>query len=561
MKKWIAVLLVFTLFLVGCGGDSTTTTSHNPQIPPAAAPTLFVDTSFAKEPVEMFTGRDLQSNYVESQSTLVTFSDAGATANNSSVIVSGKTATITTGGTYILSGTVTDGALIVQANPTDKVQLVLRGLSVTASTTAPICILEADKVVVTLADGTQNILSNTGGFSTAPNIEVDAALFSMADLSLNGNGYLTVNAPTGKGISSKDDLVFTGGNYVITSGGHGLDANNSIRIQNTAMTITAGKDAIHSEHLTDAAKGFVYIVNGSYTITAAQDGISASAYLLVKDGNFAIKSGGGSSNGTHGSSSIRMSGKGLKSAQTVLLEAGTYDINSADDAIHADANVCVRGGSYNIKSGDDGLHAGKIVQVLAGQLQIPTCYEGVEGLAVDLVGGAIHITSSRDGINVGGGTDGSTAAVVDPITQTPSDTNGNLYIAGGEVGISAENDCIDVNGSIVITGGTVILCATTATNTPVLDYDVSATITGGTFLATGLYQNAIQPFSATSTQGVVMVTLGRQNSHTALTITDSAGTALISHTPIYSYQTVVFSAPSVVKGATYTVNAKGAAAQ
>lgn len=191
-----------------------------------------------------------------------------------------------------------NGIPVVDAPDTAKLQLVLNGVDITSETSAALYILEADKVFVTLANGTANTLANGGSFTAIDDNNIDGALFSKQDLTLNGSGSLTVTSPTGHGIVCKDDLVVTGGTYVVNSASHGLDANDSVRIANAALTIDAGKDAIHCENSDDATKGFIYISGGTIKAEAEGDGIAASAYMQITDGAIDLLVGGGSENGS-----------------------------------------------------------------------------------------------------------------------------------------------------------------------------------------------------------------------------------------------------------------------
>lgn len=224
----------------------------------------------------MFTDRDARTEYDESNGVLIQLSGTSAAASSNSVKISGTTITITEEATYIISGTLDDGMIIVNAPDSAKLQIVLNGVDITSKTSAPLYILEADKVFITLAEGTENTLSNGGTFTAIDENNIDAAIFSKQDLTLNGSGSLTVTSPAGHGIVCKDDLVFTSGTYTVHSASHGLDANDSVRITGeTNLTIDAGKDGIHSENTDDASLGFIYISNGTLNIEAEGDGIAA----------------------------------------------------------------------------------------------------------------------------------------------------------------------------------------------------------------------------------------------------------------------------------------------
>lgn len=179
---------------------------------------------------DMFTNRDKEIGYGESTSVKLTLNGDSISSSSSSVAISGSTATISEEGIYIISGTLDDGMIIIDADKNAKIQLVLDNASINSSTSAAIYVCKADKVFITLAAGSENTLSNGGEYIAIDDNNIDAVIFSKDDLTLNGSGILTINAGTGHGIVSKDDLVITGGTYNITAAGHGLSAKDSIRI-------------------------------------------------------------------------------------------------------------------------------------------------------------------------------------------------------------------------------------------------------------------------------------------------------------------------------------------
>ena len=241
----------------------------------------------------------------------IPFDGTAITTTSDAVTVDGSTATITQEGTYLLSGTLTDGTLLIDAPDTAKIQLVLDGVTLHSESYAPIYIREADKVFLTLAPGSENTLSNSGTYTQQDDHNVDAPLFCRSDLTLNGTGSLTVESPGGHGVVCKDDRVVTGGTYTITAASHGLSANDSVRIGGGTFTVTSGKDGIQSQNDEDAALGYVYLAAGSYTFTCDGDGISASSYLTVVDGTYSLTCGGGSANGeTHTDNTMGMGGPG-----------------------------------------------------------------------------------------------------------------------------------------------------------------------------------------------------------------------------------------------------------
>lgn len=593
MRKLLSVLLILVLIgsmLVGCGnsGNSNTpgndNTSNNTDSSVGSAEPAEVD--FSQTDADMFTDRDMETDYDESDSVIIQLNGNSATASSNSVQISGTTITITEDTTHIISGTLDDGMIIVNAEDTAKLQLVFNGVEINSKTSAALYILEADKVFVTLVSGTENSLSNGGTFTAIDDNNIDAALYSKQDLTVNGSGSLTVTSPAGHGIVSKDDLVITGGTYTVTSASHGIDANDSVRITGeTSITVDAGKDGIHVENTDDTALGFVYISNGSMKIEAEGDGIAAGAYMQIEDGIIDVLAGGGSVNGSNESSNSwggfmgggkhggysssssttddsSSSMKGIKATNSLLISNGTFTIDSADDSIHSDVSVIINGGTFEIASGDDAIHAEESLTITSGTINVTESYEGLEALDIDVQGGDIKLVASDDGLNAAGGTDSSgTTGGRDGMFGggkhggmgggMSSSSNGSIVISGGKLYVNASGDGLDANGTLTISGGYTVVVGPTQGDTATLDYDVSGTITGGTFIGTGASGMA-QTFSD-SKQGVIAVSVGNVSAGTEITLTDTKGNTIISYTPELSYAVVILSSPDINAGDTYTI--------
>ena len=603
MRKIISILLILTLILAGCGNNSKPNdeptvnngTSNGGENSNAAP----VDVDFSQTDADMFTERDKKAEYDASKAVTIQLNDTSATASSNSVQINGSTVIIKEEATYVISGAL-NGMLVVDAPDTAKLQLVLNGVDITSETSAALYILEADKVFVTLADGTTNVLSNSGSFTGVDDNNIDGALFSKQDLTLNGSGSLTVTSPAGHGIVCKDDLVITGGTYVVNSASHGLDANDSIRIENAALTIDAGKDAIHCENSDDAEKGFIYISSGTIKAEAEGDGIAASAYMQVVDGTIALLVGGGSENGSkahsdnfggfmgggHGggrpggmgsnnssnttTEENSTSMKGLKAANSMLIGGGNITINSADDAIHSDVSLTINGGIFTIASGDDAIHAEDTLTVTAGNIDISESYEGLEALHIDIQGGDIKLVASDDGLNAAGGTDqsGTTGGRDGMFGGGPGgmgggrpggggfggmsgNSNGSIKVSGGNLYINSSGDGMDANGTLEISGGYTVVVGPTQGDTATLDYDTSGIITGGTFFGTGASGMA-QTFSD-SKQGVVAVSVGNKAAGTQIILKDKNGNTVLEHTPELNFAVVILSSPDMVKGESYAI--------
>lgn len=585
IKRILPIFLVIVLCFSGCGKNNQSKDELNSSTPS--------DISFAENDDEMFTERDKNSAYDESSAVKITLNGNSATASSNTVKISGSSIKITQEATYIISGSLNNGTIIVDAPQDAKLQLVLKGVSIKSETSAPLYIIEADKVVVTLAENTNNTLENGGNFSSSDDENIDGTIFSKQDLSFNGKGSLTVTSPSGHGIVCKDDLVFTGGSYIINSAWHAIDANDSVRTINTTISADLGKDAIHAENNDDTSLGFVYISNGSYTFESEGDGISAAAFLQINDGTFNITAGGGSENGTKQNSGnygnfiggggmgdrpggmgnkdsqtstsltnqtddAASSMKGLKSTGNMQISGGTFTINSADDAVHTNTSLYIKGGTITASTGDDGFHAKETLEISSGKLNISECYEGIEALNIKISGGDITLTASDDGLNAAGGTDQSGFGGRDNENfggqmggGGMSSGNGSIVISGGTLNITASGDGLDANGTLEITGGYTIVCGPTQGNTATLDYDKTGTISGGTFIGTGASGMA-QSFSD-SAQGVIAVSVSNISANTEIVLKDSSGKTILTHKPTLNFAVIILSDPNIYKGKTYVL--------
>lgn len=339
---------------------------------------------------DMFSGRDKEVGYDETESVFIQLSDDGSACESAAALIEGNTITITDEGTYILSGTLTDGMVAVAAEDTDKVQLVLDNVNISNSESAALYILSADKVFVTTAAGSENTMENGGNYTAIDENNIDAAVFSKSDLTFNGEGKLTVTAKAGHGIVSKDDLAFTCGTYEITSADYGISGKDSVRIANGSYKIVSGKDGIHAENADDADLGFVYVADGTFEIISGQDGISAGSWLQIEDGDYEVTTGEGSAAAKNQNMRERMSAdreaeaaaaeedsasiKGIKAGAQMVLKSGAYTLDTEDDALHSNGTITISGGAYTLSSGDDGIHAGASVLISGGSLDIAQSY-------------------------------------------------------------------------------------------------------------------------------------------------------------------------------------------
>lgn len=571
---------------------------------------------------DMFTERDLAGTYEESGAVYVTLSDDGITGETDGVAINGQTMTITAEGTYIFSGTLSEGQIVVDADNA-KVQIVFDNVDITCASSAAVYVKSAEKVFVTLAEGSQNTLRNTDEYVAIDDNNIDAVIFAKSDLTLNGTGSLTIVSAEGHGIVSKDDLKITGGTYDITAAGHALSGKDSVRIADGTFILTAEKDGIHAENADDEEKGYIYIADGDFTITSDGDGMDASNIVQIKDGTLDITAGGGAANslkthesdvpggpgggmpqngekpdgesmpqmgekpdgenmtemgkrpdGTtppekpsqtdqsdtadetaapdnatdHQSSSAETtedtttdesgtSTKGIKAGGGMYLNGGTYQIDSADDSIHSNANITIADGTYTLATGDDGVHADDALIVNGGTITVTESYEGLEGLTVTINDGTIDITASDDGINTAGE---------------------KMELNGGYIHILAGGDGVDSNGDLTINGGEIYIDGPSDNGNSAIDYGdrSSAYVNGGTLVAIGSSGMA-EVMSDSSKQKVLMVKLGEQMEAGNVVLTDSEGNVIVSYTALKTYDCVIISTAEVESGATYTLTTSG----
>ncbi len=426
---------------------------------------------------------------------LITLSDKGTTTSDSSVIVSGSTVTITEEGSYRLTGSLSDGQIVVDAEDTAKVKLILDGADICKSGSAAIYAAEADKVVLSSAEGSVNRLSAAGEFVQTNDDTVDAAVFAKCDLNLNGSGTVSISCETGHGVVSKDDLKVKAGEWNITSEKKGLSGKDSVTVEDGELTITSGTKGIWSGNDEDTEKGSIEILGGSIMVV------------------------------------------------------------SEDDSIHADNCVTISGGELCLSSGDDGIHADNTLAISGGSIEVLKSYEGLEANDIDISGGSIMLTASDDGINAAGGNDGSNA--FGPFGGDPfgSDSGSTLEISGGSIIIDAGGDGLDANGELMVSGGEVYISGPTNNGNGALDYGTGGSITGGTVIAAGASGMA-QNFNESSTQGSILLNLSSaQTAGSTITVCDEDGNELASFFPGKSYQSVVISTGGMEVGGTYTVTA------
>lgn len=623
-KKITALVITGALTMSLVTGCSKATTGSSTSGSTATATTSDADdssdgsvstVSFTKS--DMFTDRDSDPSYDEKSASTITFSESGVSSSSDSVTISDSstasndaedsdtnsttdssctTVTISEAGTYILTGSASNAQVIIDADKETKIQLVLDDLNLSCESSAPIYVRKADKVFITLADGSSNTLATTGEFVAIDDNNIDAVIFSKDDLTLNGSGSLTINSPYGHGIVSKDDLVVTGGTYTMTCAKHGLSGKDSVRILDGTFDLTVTKDGIHASNDDDENLGYIYIAGGTFTINSDDDGMHADSTLYIEDGTI----------------DIQKSYEGLE-GQTITILDGDIDIVSSDDGINA-ANGSGSNDSTNDKQGKGGPENGQMPGNPPSNGNFDpsdnsnnntdqnnttdTNDNSTDNSVVTMSTNAITSeseasTTSDDAASTentqpsdnkqmpGNPPSGDNQMPGNPPSNGNFDPSNNsnsnmdpqqgntpggmgsfdmdadescvLTINGGTITINAGGDGIDSNGYFYMNGGTVYVEGPESNGDSALDYSISATITGGYFLSTG-YSGMAQNFSSDSTQCSYMLTLSSNTSGTTtVTLTDADGNVLLSHETSKSYNSVIVSCPELEVGSTYTL--------
>ncbi|MBR3141758.1 MAG: carbohydrate-binding domain-containing protein [Clostridiales bacterium] len=343
-----------------------------------------------------FSDKDLEVGYDESDAQTITLTGDSAVSDSSSVKISGPVITITGKGTYVITGTLNDGYIVVDAGDSDDVRIVLKNADITSSDYAAIYCLNADNVYITLEEGTSNSLVNEGEYDSKDSNKVDGAVFAKTDLTINGSGSLSVTS-SAHGIVGKDDISISGGNITVNSGKDGIQANDAVAVQNATLDITCGKDGIQSDNDDDPSKSYIYISSGSITIAAGDDAITTAASIQIDDGTINIT---GSYEGIEG--------------QNITINGGKISIVSSDDAVNAVSD-----------SSGDTMRS-----------------DGVSTLTIN--DGDIYIRSEGDGID-SNGTFEMTGGILTVMGPTRGgngslDVNGNAVITGGTVVMAGSSD-------------------------------------------------------------------------------------------------------------------------
>ena len=539
--------------------------------------TTQIDTESTNIEVE-YSEEELTGEWAEYKAK-ITLNDTKVAVEGTGVTTNGNTIKINSAGTYYITGTISDGNILIEAGSNDEVQLVLDNTTITSKTTAPINGIKAAKLTITLADNSINTITDSDNYTTLTDTEKsepDGAVFTKTDLVINGTGKLVVNSNYLDGIVSKDTLKIINTNIEINSKDDGIRGKDYVVINNSNINITSGGDGIKSTNDTDESLGYIKIEGGTININAKADGIQAETILNISsNANINVTTTGEVSSsakqeagygpmGVYKQSSYTAtttenstSSKALKAKAEITIESGNIEITSTDDSVHSNGIIIINGGTMKLSSGDDGIHADTNIVINDGNINITKSYEGIESSYIEINGGTINVVSSDDGINVSGGNDSSS---IDGRKGQNSfsnleNSNQKLVINNGNIIVNATGDGLDANGSIYINGGNILVEGTTSSGNSALDYDSECVVTGGNIIiygSIGMWQN---PSSNSTQYALTFQTSGSSGDEVVLK--DESGNEIASFKTSKSYGIVTISNSKIEKGKTYTLYVNG----
>lgn len=505
------------------------------------------------------------------------FSASGVKVTGTGASAAGNTLTITAAGVYEITGECTAAKIIIDADKESEVSLLLNGVNLTSADGSVILCEKAGKLIITSADGSDNRLSDSESYTLEADAdEPDAAVFSRCDTVINGAGSLSVTGNYSAAIRCKDGLKICSTNLSVKAANDGIKGKDYLIVSESSINIECGGDGMKSTNNTDEILGYVNIRSGEITITSGNDAVQAETELIVDGGSITAVTGGGSASveqksskefgwgdkfsfggdgfdfdsmtDTEGSTAESM--KALKAGRAIIINGGELNIDSADDALHSNGDLTVSGGSLRISTGDDGLYADQNVTVNDGNINILTCYEGIEGMSIDINGGTIDLCAYDDGFNAAGGDNGA-------LYGFGSDSGEHyLSISGGSITVNAEGDGLDSNGSMAMSGGVVVVFGPTGNGNGALDYDSSFAVSGGTLIALGSAGMAQAP--STLSQPCIAVNAS-VSADSTIEVRDAEDNVVLSVETPKNCQSLIFTSDKLTSGSTYTVYAAGTA--
>ena len=528
LKTVTSVTLIAALGLTGCSTASGTTLTSGTSTVHSAVSGTTAGTSTSNTAAEQTL--DAQTHYTNEDLTWDSSDEkaidlANPTATDG-VSVENGTITITSGGTYRITGEYS-GQVKIEAAKTDTVRLVLDNAKITNSTGAAINVVSAAEAIIYTAAGTTNTVADEANYAATGDDDPDAAIYSTANLTLTGEGSLSVEGAYEEGIHTTGGLVIASGTLEVNAANTGIKGKDYVDITGGIVNVTAAQDGIRSTNTDDESLGFTRLSAGSVTVSAGDDGLKAPHTLEISGGTL----------------NIEKSNEGIE-AQYINILDGDVTVNSTDDGINAslkdsssDASSDTTSGTATTGQQTQQNQNGQAQQAPAGGGAAPGGSQGSTGQNQNMP------QPPTDGAMPGGG--GGTFEVVDAA----------INISGGTVTVNAEGDGIDSNGTATFSGGTVTVNGPAAGGNNALDSNGDLLLNGGT-VTTGSTADMFEAPSSASTSGYLKITdSSALTQGSTVQVTDSSGTVVANYKITTSgVQLVLVSNKNIVKGQSYTVS-------
>ena len=461
-----------------------------------------------------FSSADEDSTYDENSAVKISLSDSGSHIDGSGAAADGDVITISQEGEYVISGTLTDGQIVIDASKDDVVQIILDNAKITNKNGSAILVTSAKKLVITLAQGSTNTVKDGEEYKDDSDDAPDASIYADEDLTINGSGSLEVVGNYKNGIKSVDDLIIMSGQIYISASEDGIRGKDSLIIAGGNVTVAAGTNGLKANNSGDDQKGYIAIEGGEIEIVSGDIGIQAES--------------------------------------AILFDSGTVNITSEQDSVNCNGTIVVAGGDITLSAGDDGMHANDILKVVGGSIKIAMSYEGLEGAMVSIAGGNISIKASDDGINAAGGNDGD----MRPNDMFDQSGSYSINISGGTVYIDSGGDGVDSNGGLFFSGGITTISGPTESMNGGVDSNGQFEISGGTLVV--LSSSGMMETPETAAQPVLTVVFdSNQQAGSSYSVKDNGGNTVASFTSVKTYQCVMITSPDFVQGEAYTFSSGG----
>lgn len=520
IKRTIVFLAALCLLLSACTSTAATSSSSAPSSSVESGTQLSATTQNRAALDDLYVAPKTEN--------VITLSESGASYNGTGgVNINGGIVTISAPGTYTVEGTLASGQIVVTTEQKGTVNLVLNGVSLSNTEEPAIWVKQADQTVISLADGTQNVLTSAVNAQTDETDAAKAALFASDDLWLCGDGTLQIQAENGNGIQCKDTLTLAAGTYEITAGNNAIVCKDSVTIGDGIYTLQAGNDGIKSTNTEDTALGTITVLGGTFSISAESDALQAERILEIADGTFDLTTGGGAANAavhtqneffgkggmmqpmaegeaptgtppelpsgeapvgtppdtmpaTNGTNTVQPAASTATAPGTASASTSTEETVSRK-ALKGGTAVNISGGNFTIDACDDAVHSNGNVQISGGTFVISTGDDGFhadESLTVS--GGEIDITNSYEGLEaytiVISAGDISVVSSDDGINAAGGDGSGQYGFAQDTVRGSTSG-----GAHLSISGGTIVVDA----SGDGIDVNGNAEMTGGTVVVHG----------------------------------------------------------------------------